>query len=90
MSEFDVYNAEAAMRTPEVRQLCSDLALALRAAAAKGLSEGICSHMSMAVPNTRCFLLSPRGMMWSEVHSKDIVLVDESGTKLVGHHEVYS
>ena len=88
MSEFDRFNAATVMRTPEVRQLCSALALALRAAAAHGLSEGICNHMSMSVPDTRYFLLNPRGLLWSEVRGKDIVMVDENGTKLVGAHEV--
>ncbi|CAM9407356.1 unnamed protein product [Ectocarpus fasciculatus] len=88
MSEFDKYNAETVFKTQAVRDLCSQLALALRAAAAHGLSEGVCNHMSMAVPETRFFLLNPRGMLWSEVRGKDIVIVDESGTKLAGLHQV--
>ena len=88
MSEFDKYNAETVFQTQAVRDLCSQLALALRAAAAHRLSEGVCNHMSMAVPDTRFFLLNPRGLLWSEVRGKDIVIVDESGTKLAGLHEV--
>ncbi len=43
--------------------LRSDLALALRAAAAQGLSEGVCNHFSVAVPGRAdWFLLNPRGV----------------------------
>ena len=55
--------------------LRSDLALALRAAAAQGLSEGVCNHFSVAVPGRAdWFLLNPRGLHWSEVQAPDIVM----------------
>lgn len=74
---------------PEVRHLRDDLALALRAAAHHGLSEGVCNHFSVELPDrSGRFLLNPRGLMWSEVQAADIVLIDEQGQRLAGRHEV--
>ena len=72
----------------EVRCLSEDLALALRAAAYHGFAEGIDNHMSVAIPNTKYFLLNPRGLLWSEVQGRDIVMVDENGVLLQGKHPV--
>ena len=49
--------------SPSVRKLREDLALALRAAAFHGLSEGVCNHFSVEIPDQsgRC-LLNPRGL----------------------------
>jgi ribulose-5-phosphate 4-epimerase/fuculose-1-phosphate aldolase len=72
-----------------LNRLCEDLALALRAAAHHGLSEGVCNHFSVALPDdSRRFLINPRGLHWSEVGADDIVLIDEHGTVLQGHHRV--
>jgi ribulose-5-phosphate 4-epimerase/fuculose-1-phosphate aldolase len=72
-----------------LKQLCEDLALALRAAAHHGLSEGVCNHFSVALPDdSRRFLINPRGLHWSEVGADDIVLIDEQGTVLQGRHRV--
>lgn len=65
--------------------LREDLALALRAAAWHGLSEGVCNHFSVAVDRDR-FLLNPRGLHWSEVLADDILLVDDKGQVLEGRH----
>ncbi|MCW5657842.1 MAG: aldolase [Burkholderiaceae bacterium] len=76
-------------RSPTVRQLRADLALALRAAAHHGLGEGICNHFSVELPDgSGRFLLNPRGFLWSEVQADDIVLVDQHGTRLAGKHEI--
>jgi ribulose-5-phosphate 4-epimerase/fuculose-1-phosphate aldolase len=54
----------------EVRTLRSDLALALRAADFHGLSEGICNHFSVALPDgSDRFLINPRGLHWSEIRA---------------------
>ena len=75
--------------SPAVTQLRHQLALALRAAAKHGLSEGVCNHFSVAIPGDNDkFLLNPRGLMWQEVQADDIVLVDKDGEKLVGRHPV--
>jgi ribulose-5-phosphate 4-epimerase/fuculose-1-phosphate aldolase len=72
-----------------LKTLAEDLALALRAAAFHGLSEGVCNHFSVALPDdTRRFLINPRGLHWSEVGADDIVLIDEHGTVLQGSHRV--
>ena len=52
-------------RSPTVRQLRADLALALRAAAHHGLGEGVCNHFSVELPDgSGRFLLNPRGFLW--------------------------
>ena len=69
--------------------LRADLALALRAAAAQGLSEGVCNHFSVAVPSRPdWFLLNPRGLHWSEVQAPDIVMCNAAGEQLAGRHPV--
>jgi ribulose-5-phosphate 4-epimerase/fuculose-1-phosphate aldolase len=74
-----------------VRRLRADLALALRAAAHHGLSEGVCNHFSVALPDASGrFLLNPRGFFWSEIQEEDIVMIDLHGQKLAGRHEVES
>lgn len=75
--------------SPLVTGLRADLALALRAAAHHGLGEGVCNHFSVAIPGTDdLFLLNPRGLMWAEVQTDDIVLVNGEGEKVAGRHEV--
>lgn len=75
--------------SPSVRQLREDLALALRAAAFHGLSEGVCNHFSVELPDqSGRFLLNPRGLLWSEVQADDIVMVDTQGAALAGRHPV--
>jgi ribulose-5-phosphate 4-epimerase/fuculose-1-phosphate aldolase len=73
----------------DVRTLRADLALALRAADHHGLSEGVCNHFSVMLPDgSDRFLINPRGLHWSEVGGDDIVMVDASGEKLAGRHAV--
>ncbi len=74
-----------------VARLRSDLALALRAAAHHGLSEGVCNHFSVELPDgSGRFLLNPRGLLWSEIQADDIVLVNADGDVLAGRHPVES
>jgi ribulose-5-phosphate 4-epimerase/fuculose-1-phosphate aldolase len=69
--------------------LAEELALALRAAAYHGYSEGICNHFSLALPDeSDRFLINPRGVHWSMIRAEDIVLVDGDGQKLAGRHDV--
>ncbi|MFY9510956.1 MAG: aldolase [Rubrivivax sp.] len=73
----------------ETEALREDLALALRAADHHGLSEGICNHFSVALPDgSDRFYINPRGLHWSEVQAEDIVLVDADGEVLAGRHAV--
>jgi ribulose-5-phosphate 4-epimerase/fuculose-1-phosphate aldolase len=80
--------AEGLFHSVAVRTLRADLALALRAAARHGLAEGVCNHFSMAVGAGNQFLLNPRGLQWAEVQAHDIVMVDTSGQKVAGAHDV--
>jgi ribulose-5-phosphate 4-epimerase/fuculose-1-phosphate aldolase len=84
-------NHDADYHTDPVRHLRNDLALALRAAAHFGLSEGVCNHFSVELPDgSGRFLLNPRGLMWQEVQADDIVMVDVQGEVLAGRHPVES
>lgn len=75
--------------SPAIRALREDLALALRAAAHHGLSEGVCNHFSVEIPDdSGRFLLNPRGLLWSEIQAEDIVMIDEQGEILAGRHPV--
>lgn len=72
-----------------VTHLREDLALALRAASFHGLSEGVCNHFSVELPDgSGRFLLNPRGLLWEEVYADDIVMVDAQGQQLAGRHPV--
>jgi ribulose-5-phosphate 4-epimerase/fuculose-1-phosphate aldolase len=72
-----------------VARLREDLALALRAAAHHGLAEGVCNHFSVELPDASGrFLLNPRGLLWSEIHGDDIVMIDVEGRRLAGRHPV--
>lgn len=80
---------EQDFRSPAVSRLRADLALALRAAAHHGLSEGVCNHFSAELPDgSNRFLLNPRGLLWQEIEADDIVMIDEQGEKLAGKHAV--
>ncbi len=79
----------AVFERSDIRRLRRDLALALRAAEHHGLSEGVCNHFSMLLPDgSDRFLINPRGLYWSEIGEQDIVMVDGKGAKLAGRHEV--
>ena len=78
-------------QSPAIARLRADLALALRAAAHHGLSEGVCNHFSVELPDASGrFLLNPQGLLWSEIGADDIVLVSVDGTVLAGRHAVES
>jgi ribulose-5-phosphate 4-epimerase/fuculose-1-phosphate aldolase len=81
----------SAFHQPDVRRLRGDLALALRAAAYHGLSEGVCNHFSVLLPDkSDRFLINPQGLLWSEIGEDDVVMVNAQGEKLAGRHEVES
>ncbi len=84
-------NHETDYHADPCRLARTDLALALRAAARFGLSEGVCNHFSLELPDgSGRFLLNPRGLLWSEVQADDIVMVDVHGELLAGRHPVES
>ena len=71
-----------------------DLAVALRWAARLGLSEGVDTHFSMAVPGEDGqirgdrFLINPYGWHWSEITASSLVLADAQGNVLEGNNAV--
>jgi ribulose-5-phosphate 4-epimerase/fuculose-1-phosphate aldolase len=82
-------SADSDYASPAVRKLREDLALALRAAAHHGLSEGVCNHFSVMLPGAQDrYLINPRGLHWSEIGPDDIVLIDVHGEVLAGRHRV--
>ena len=87
MTQTDSHERDFASET--VGRLRADLAVALRAAAYHGLSEGVCNHFSIELPDASGrFLLNPRGLLWSEVQADDTVLVDAHGERLAGARDV--
>ena len=77
------------MTEATLKTLREDLALALRAAAHHDLSEGVCNHFSVALPDgSERYLINPRGLHWSEIGPDDIVLIDAKGNVLEGRHRV--
>jgi ribulose-5-phosphate 4-epimerase/fuculose-1-phosphate aldolase len=66
-----------------------DLVAALRWANRLGLGEGICNHFSMEIPgHPGHFLINPQGLHWSEVTPGDLVVLDATGRKVHGRHNV--
>ncbi len=71
------HNAERAARV--------DLAAAYRLADHFGLSEGICNHLTLAVPGeVDRYLLIPHGLHWSEVTASSLIVIDGDGTVVAG------
>jgi ribulose-5-phosphate 4-epimerase/fuculose-1-phosphate aldolase len=78
---------EAAALDP-VAQARIDLAAAHRLAVMHGFHEGICNHLTMAVPGTTDrFFLIPYGLHWSEVSASSFMVVDYDGTIIEGDGE---
>lgn len=75
------------MNAQSIQKARADLALALRAAAHHGLSEGVCNHFSVDVGGDR-FLINPQGLHWSEISPDDVVLCDGQGRVIEGKHSV--
>jgi ribulose-5-phosphate 4-epimerase/fuculose-1-phosphate aldolase len=77
------------IRNDPASQARIDLTAALRSAARLGLSEGVCNHFSLALPDRADrFLVNPQGLHWSEVTPGDLVVVDAEGNVVEGRHPV--
>jgi ribulose-5-phosphate 4-epimerase/fuculose-1-phosphate aldolase len=71
-----------------VQQARVDLAAAHRLAVMHGFSEGICNHLTMAVPGTTDrFFLIPYGLHWSEVSASSFMVVEYDGRIIEGDGE---
>eukprot|EP00438_Fugacium_kawagutii_P012084 Skav202403 [mRNA] locus=scaffold815:455884:460667:+ [translate_table: standard] len=63
----------------------NDLAAAYRICHKLGFNEGVCNHLSAAVPGySDRFLVIPYGLLWSEVTPENLVVVDSKGLVLSG------
>ena len=74
---------------PHLAELRRDLAAALYLADWFGLSEGICNHFSVVVPEeTDRYLINPYGIHWSEIRPHHLLLIDGEGHVIEGDGEV--
>ncbi|MBA63989.1 MAG: hypothetical protein CMJ76_16665 [Planctomycetaceae bacterium] len=74
--------------TDPIERIKLELSACLRWSDRLGLSEGICNHFSVEVPdNPGTFLLNPQGLHWSEIKASDIITVAADGTLINGNHE---
>jgi ribulose-5-phosphate 4-epimerase/fuculose-1-phosphate aldolase len=70
---------------PVIDAAKQELAVAFRAAALHGYTEGIDNHFSLLVPGTTDrFLLNPFGPHWSELRARDLLTVDRDGSVVEG------
>jgi ribulose-5-phosphate 4-epimerase/fuculose-1-phosphate aldolase len=66
-----------------------DLAATLRWAAKLGLSEGICNHFSLALPDPDGrYLINPFGVHWGEMRASQLLVLDRDGRIVEGRGEV--
>ncbi len=78
----------AATPVDAVQQARIDLAAAHRLAYRQGFHEGVCNHLTMAVPGTTDrFFLIPYGLHWSEVTASSFMVVEYGGRIIEGEGE---
>ena len=65
-----------------------DIACACRVLADEGLDDGLAGHISMRIPNTEEFWVTPWGLYFDEMTAGDIVRIDSKGQVLEGKHPV--
>lgn len=75
------------VNAPELRRARVDLAAAYRLADRHGLNEGISNHFTARAGEDRLFVI-PHGLLWREVTSSRLLLVNGSGEVLEGEGEV--
>ena len=61
-----------------------DLAAAYRLCVQDGLNEGVCNHLTVAMPGNQEFLVVPFGLHWQEVTASRLILVNSNGVVLKG------
>ena len=70
---------------PEVWQARVDLAACFRTAAAMGLHEGVCNHLSFMVPGRNdVFLVNPDGWSFAEVTASRLLICDFNRQVIAG------
>merc|ERR1712070_767390 len=70
--------------TPIEAQLRSELAVCYRLCERFHLHEGVCNHLSVALPGNEHFLLLPYGCHWSQASPSALLLLDYHGNVLRG------
>jgi ribulose-5-phosphate 4-epimerase/fuculose-1-phosphate aldolase len=71
------------------RDLRVDLAAAYRLAVVHGFHEGICNHLTLALPGQADrFLVIPYGLHWAEVTASNLIVVDGRGTTIEGEGRI--
>eukprot|EP01052_Picozoa_sp_SAG31_P012092 SAG31_NODE_698_length_12746_cov_3.495136_5_plen_94_part_00 len=77
--------AELARRMSEYERAARlDLAAAYRLCHDDGLNEGVCNHLTVAMPSNSEFLVIPFGLHWGECTASRLLLVNASGKVLKG------
>eukprot|EP00605_Chrysophyceae_sp_TOSAG23-4_P002582 GSChrysophyteH1.ASY1.ANO1.2852.1 assembled CDS len=66
------------------QKLRRDLSFAYRELARMGLHEGICNHLTTALPGNESFLVIRYGVHWLACQAEDLLVVDENGVVLSG------
>lgn len=61
-----------------------DLAAAYRLCCEDDLNEGVCNHLTVAMPGNQEFLVVPFGLHWQEVTASRLILVNGDGEVLKG------
>ena len=70
---------------PEVWQARVDLAACFRTAAAMGLHEGVCNHLSFMVPGRNdVFLVNPDGWSFAEITASRLLICDFNRQVIAG------
>jgi len=57
-----------------------DLAVSYRLCWMFGYTEGLCNHLSVALPCNTKFLMIRHGQLWSDVKASDLLLINMDGT----------
>lgn len=72
----------------DIEQIKFDIACACRILAREGIDDMLAGHISVRVPETDEFLVTPWGLFFAEVTPEDILRVDGQGKVIEGKHPV--
>ena len=65
------------------------LAASFRLFARFGFDEGVAGHITVRDPEyPECFWVNPFGLYFGQIRVSDLILVDEAGEVIEGHHPV--
>ena len=69
-------------------QIRLDIACACRILANEGMDDGLAGHISVRIPGTEEFWITPWGLYFDEMTASEIVRIDATGKVLEGKHPV--